>query len=76
MHNSLITQAPSPAAAINPATTHNPPESTGHTCGHQVSAAEELRKFDERMPFKVRIFSRDLYDREREDGTILERRID
>ncbi|WP_257294611.1 hypothetical protein [Endozoicomonas sp. YOMI1] len=79
MQNSLTTTAPVQAAAIDPATTHNPPESKERFCGYQVSTAEELRKeelrkFDELMPLKVQIFSWDLCDGEREDGTILETR--
>ncbi|MGO0308405.1 hypothetical protein ACTL6P_17725 [Endozoicomonas acroporae] len=77
MHTSTVNPAPGPAATVDPATTHNPPESSKRFCGHQVSAAQELRKFDDpdHMPLKVQIFSRNLLDGEREYGTILKARL-
>ena len=76
MHTPPASPAPGLAPAVTPATTHNPPKSEEYFCGHQVSAAEELRKFDDLkfMPLKVQIFSQNLRDGEREYGTILETR--
>ncbi|MGI2026285.1 hypothetical protein [Endozoicomonas acroporae] len=77
MHSSTVNPAPGPATTVDPATTHNPPESSKRFCGYQVSAVQELRKFDDpdHMPLKVQIFSRNLQDGEREYGTIIKARL-
>ena len=67
---------PAPSLAPAPAATHHPPESEEYFCGHQDYAAEELRKFDDpiSIPLKVQIFSQNLFDGDREYGTVLETR--
>ena len=65
-----------PEPAVATAATLDLPESEEHFCGHQVRAAEELKKFDDpvSIPLKVQIFSQNPLDGEREYGTILEAR--